>query len=42
MVGGAGVGNFPGFSQKLILVLAFSPSVEWGGGAQNFRSRRGR
>lgn len=30
LVGGAGVGDFPGFSQKLILVLAFPADIEWG------------
>ena len=27
LVGGAGVGDFPGFSQKMILVLAFSADI---------------
>lgn len=32
LFGGAGVGDFPGFSQKLILVLAFPADIEWGWG----------
>ena len=35
LVGGAGVGDFPGFSQKMILVLAFSSGVEWGWAPKN-------
>ena len=30
LVGGAGVGDFPGFSQKLILISSFSSDIEWG------------
>lgn len=26
----AGVGDFPGFSQKLILISSFSSDIEWG------------
>lgn len=32
LFGSAGVGDFPGFSQKLILVLAFPADIEWGWG----------
>lgn len=32
LVGGAGVGDFPGFSQKLILISSFSSDIEWGWG----------
>lgn len=35
LFGGAGVGDFPGLSQKMILVLAFSPDIEWGWGPKN-------
>ena len=30
LFGGVGVGEFPGLSQKMILVLAFSADIEWG------------
>jgi hypothetical protein len=35
LFGGAGVGDFPGFSQKLILVLTFPADIEWGWGPKN-------
>ena len=41
LFGGAGVGDFPGFSQKLILVLAFSSGVEWGWGPKKFAAAGG-
>lgn len=30
LFGGAGVGDFPGFSQNLKLIASFSAGVEWG------------
>ncbi len=30
LFGGVGVGDFPGFSQNLKLIVAFSAGVEWG------------
>lgn len=41
LFGGAGVGDFPGFSQKLILVLAFPSDIEWGVGPKNFAAAGG-
>ena len=41
LVGGAGVGDFPGFSQKMILVLAFSADIEWGVGPQKLAAAGG-
>lgn len=41
LFGGAGVGDFPGVSQKLILVLAFSTDIEWGVGPQKFAAAGG-
>lgn len=41
LFGGAGVGDFPGFSQKLILVLAFPADIEWGVGPKNFAAAGG-
>lgn len=32
LVGGASVGNFPGFLQNLILISSFSSDIEWGWG----------
>ena len=36
LFGGVGIGDFPGLSQKMILVLAFSADIEWGVGPQKF------
>jgi hypothetical protein len=41
LFGGAGVGDFPGFSRKLILVLAFPADIEWGWGPKNFAAAGG-
>jgi hypothetical protein len=41
LFGGAGVGDFPGFSQKLILVLAFPADIEWGWDPKKFAAAGG-
>ena len=41
LVGGAGVGDFPGFSQNLILISSFSSDIEWGWVPKNFAAAGG-